>query len=63
MKRLFLFLRNLNRDAALDSARNVMAAIGAGTILADMNTLRVSYLFLAASVLSLIWFIDYVRHF
>lgn len=63
MTSLFRSLKNLNRDAALDSARSVLAAIGAGTILASLNTLPILYACIGVLVTLLVWYLDYVRHF
>jgi hypothetical protein len=55
--------KGLNRDAALDSLRNVLAVVGAATILADFATIKVWLILPMLSVAFLIWFLDYERHF
>jgi hypothetical protein len=55
--------KKLDREAAMDSFRNVLAVIGAGAVLADFGTMR---LWLAAPCLAafvLTWYADYLRHF
>lgn len=56
------FFRNLNREAAMDSIKNVLAAIGVGTILADFGTMRMVLAVPCAIVLFLGWYGDYLRH-
>ena len=53
MKRAWHFLRTMNGEAALDSARTVLAVIGAGARF---------YVFPALCILALVWRIDYERH-
>jgi len=55
--------RSLNRDAAVDSARNVLAVLGVGTVLADFGTMRVWLLLPCAVALLGTWYADYLRHF
>ncbi|HXO37226.1 MAG TPA: hypothetical protein VN872_01235 [Candidatus Acidoferrum sp.] len=55
--------KGLNRDAALDSLRNVLAVVGAATILADFATIKVWLILPMLGVAFLIWFLDYERHF
>jgi hypothetical protein len=62
-RKLFIFHRELNREAALDSARNVLAVLGLGTVLADFGTMRLWLLAPCAAMAWLVWFIDYQRHF
>lgn len=63
MIKLLNFFRNLNREAATSAARNVLMAIGVGTVLADLNALPILYVCIAGCVLSLTWYLDYLRHF
>ena len=70
MKRIFNIWRagfawgkGLHRDAALDSLRNVLAVVGAATILADFATIKVWLILPMLAVAFLIWFLDYERHF
>jgi hypothetical protein len=44
MKNLWRFIYTLNRDAALDSLRDVLAVIGLATLLGDFATMRVWYM-------------------
>ena len=55
--------KGLTRDAALDSLRNVLAVVGAATILADFATIKVWLILPMLGVAFLIWFLDYERHF
>ena len=63
MKRTIFFFRTLHRGAALDSLRNVLAVIGATTVLADFSTMRLWFIAPAIAVFFGIWFLDYRRHF
>lgn len=56
------FVRTLNREAALDSLRNVLAVVGLGTILGDFATMRYWMVLPCATVAFLVWLIDYHRH-
>ncbi|MFY9950608.1 MAG: hypothetical protein WAK27_18060 [Candidatus Sulfotelmatobacter sp.] len=55
--------RNLHRDAAIDSVRNVLAVVGAATILADFGTIKAWFIPPMLGLAFLIWFLDYERHF
>jgi hypothetical protein len=55
--------RNIHREAALDSLRNVLAVIGGATILADFGTIKAWLLLPMLMVAFVIWFLDYERHF
>jgi len=55
--------KNIHREAALDSLRNVLAIIGAGTIFADFGTMKAWLLLPMTGVAFLIWLLDYERHF
>jgi len=55
--------RHLDRTAAIDSFKNVMAVIGVGTILADFGTMRVWMAAPCAIIAILVWYGDYLRHF
>lgn len=57
------FFRTLHKQAALDSARNVLAVIGVGTLLGDFAEMRAFFIFGGIGILFLIWMIDYHRHF
>jgi hypothetical protein len=55
--------KRMHREAALDSARNVLAVVGGATILADFTTIKVWLIVPMLGVAFLIWFLDYERHF
>lgn len=54
--------RTMNRDAAIESARSVLAVIGAGTLLGDFLTMRWFYVVPAACFAFGVWYADYLRH-
>lgn len=62
MKRLIAFFRSVNREAALDSWRNILAVIGFGTLAADVRGLPILYFVLSLAVLLGVWYADYMRH-
>lgn len=62
-KATFGWMRNLHREAALDSLRNVLAVVGGATILADFATIKMWLILPMLAVAFLIWFLDYERHF
>lgn len=55
--------KRLNREAAIDSLRNVCAVIGVGTIIGDFSSMRFWMLAPAALLCTGIWYADYLRHF
>jgi hypothetical protein len=55
--------RNLHREAALDSLRNVLAVVGAATILADFSTIKAWLIVPMLGLAFVIWLLDYERHF
>lgn len=57
------WLKNLHREAALDSIRNVLAVVGGATILADFTTIKAWLIAPMLVFAFLIWFLDYERHF
>jgi hypothetical protein len=57
------FFQTLHREAALDSAKNVLAVVGVGTLLGDFAEMRAFFILGGLALLFLIWFIDYQRHF
>jgi hypothetical protein len=62
--RAFLAWRKqLDRAAALDSARNVFAILGIGSVLADFATMRPWFYLPGALLLAGVWYADYLRHF
>jgi hypothetical protein len=58
----YRFFALLDRDAALDSLRNVLAILGLGTFLADFSTMRYWLIAPALGLAFLVWLIDYLRH-
>jgi hypothetical protein len=62
-KAMFGWMKNLHREAALDSLRNVLAVVGGATILADFSTIKIWLILPMLVVAFLIWFLDYERHF
>ena len=56
------FVRTLNREAALDSLRNILAVVGLGTVLADFGTMRWWMVLPCAALMFGVWLIDYHRH-
>jgi ABC-type maltose transport system permease subunit len=60
---MFGWVKNLHREAALDSMRNVLAVVGGATILADFATIKMWLILPMLAVAFLIWFLDYERHF
>jgi hypothetical protein len=62
--RAFLAWRKqVDRAAAIDSARNVFAVLGIGTVLADFATMRPWFYVPGALLLAGVWYADYLRHF
>jgi hypothetical protein len=57
------WVKSIHREAALDSLRNVLAVVGAATILADFATIKAWLVAPMLAVALLIWFLDYERHF
>lgn len=55
--------RRLDREAAIDSARNVFAVLGVGTVLGDFATMRYWMVIPCAAVALGVWYADYLRHF
>lgn len=62
IRSVYRFFSLLDRDAALDSLRNVLAILGLGTILADFSTMRAWFIAPAAALFFAVWLIDYLRH-
>jgi len=60
--KVWIWFRALNRDAALDSLRNVLAVLGLGSILANLGTMRLWLMLPAFALCFAVWFGDYVRH-
>lgn len=55
--------RNLDREAALDSVRNVFAFVGVGAVLAYMGTMPPYLVPGAVLLVAGAWYLDYRRHF
>jgi len=63
MKRPFAFFRSLDREAAIDSTKNVLAILGVGTVIGDFASKMPLYFMLPAVViLAGVWYMDYLRH-
>ena len=57
------WIGGIHRGAALDSLRNVLAVVGAATIMADFATIKSWLIAPMLGVALLIWYLDYERHF
>jgi hypothetical protein len=55
-------LRSLDRDAAIDSARNVLMVIGLGVLIGDFATMKAWFTVPAFAILAVVWYADYLRH-
>jgi hypothetical protein len=55
-------LRDLNKEAAIDSMRNVLAVLGLGLLIGDFATMRPLYAIPGAALLIAVWYADYLRH-
>ena len=55
-------LRNLNKEAAIDSMRNVLAVLGLGLLIGDFATMRLPYVIPGSALLIAVWYADYLRH-
>lgn len=55
-------LRNLNKEAAVDSLRNVLAVLGLGVLIGDFATMHILYVIPGATLLLAVWYADYLRH-
>lgn len=58
-----LWIRSLDREAALDSTRNVLTVIGGATVLGNFGTMRAWLMLPMLGVFGVIWYLDYLRHF
>ena len=58
-----LIVTSFDKEAAIDSARNVLCVIGAGTVLADFSTMKYWFMLPALGLGFVIWYADYLRHF
>lgn len=63
VRRSIAWGRNLDRAAAVDSVKNVLAFIGVGAVLAYMGTMPPYLVPLATGIFGGAWYLDYVRHF
>jgi len=64
-KILFKFRSNLshfNKEAAIDSMRNVLAVLGLGVLIGDFATMHLPYVIPGAALLIAVWYADYLRH-
>lgn len=55
-------LHNMNREAAVDSLRNVLAVLGLGVLIGDFATMNPIYALPGALLLVAVWYADYLRH-
>jgi hypothetical protein len=55
-------LRNFNKEAAIDSMRNVLAVLGLGVLIGDFATMHLLYVVPGAVLLFAVWYADYLRH-
>ena len=55
-------LRKMNREAAIDSLRNVLAVLGLSVLIGDFATMHLMYVLPAAFLLIAVWYADYLRH-
>ena len=55
-------LRNMNKEAAIDSLRNVLAVLGVGVLIGDFATMNPMYAVPGALLLIAVWYADYLRH-
>jgi len=55
-------LRNLNKEAAFDSMKNVLAVLGLGLLIGDFATMHLVYAVPGAALLVALWYGDYLRH-
>jgi 4-amino-4-deoxy-L-arabinose transferase-like glycosyltransferase len=63
MKRLLAFFRSIDREAAIDSTKNVLAILGVGTVIGDFASKMPLYFMLPAlMILAGVWYMDYLRH-
>lgn len=55
-------LRHLNKEAAFDSMKNILAVLGLGLLLGDFATMHALYALPGAVLLLAVWYADYLRH-
>lgn len=55
-------LRSFNKEAAIDSMKNVLAVLGLGLLIGDFSTMNPLYVIPAAVLLIAVWYGDYLRH-
>ncbi len=55
-------LNTLNREAALDSVRNVLCVFGAAGVLGMLAVMRWFFVLPGFAFLVLVWYMDYLRH-
>lgn len=54
---------SFNRDAAIDSGRNVFAVLGAGSVLAHLAVMSWPLAIVGGALVTAVWYADYLRHF
>ncbi len=57
------FWVTLDRPAALDSLKSVLAVIGAGTVMGNFAQMHLWIMLPMAGFAGAVWYLDYVRHF
>jgi len=55
--------KNFNREAALDSGKNVFAVLGVGSVLANLAVMSWPLAIIGGALVSAVWYADYLRHF
>lgn len=55
--------KHLNREAAIDSARNVFAVVGVTSSMAYLSTMPWFWMPFSIAILAGAWYADYLRHF
>lgn len=63
VRRLRAWLANIDREAAMDSLRNVLAVIGCAAVLAYLSTMPKILLPVGIGVFVVVLWLDYERHF
>jgi hypothetical protein len=55
-------LQSFNKEAAIDSMRNVLAVLGLGVLIGDFATMHLPYVIPGAALFLAVWYADYLRH-
>ncbi len=63
LRRMAEFLRNMDRAAAVDSLRNVLAIIGGAAVLAYLGTMPPLLIPVGVVIFVTVFWLDYLRHF